>query len=115
MANLYKVWARGCIRPKGMRIERVWKRDLEDAFVSLMDEAYERKKINYLDDNGEVDEAKYNEYYSKVAKHFSVTKCIERGDYQIIEVDDDFDASDIHIPNCCGSDLSIFDSIECEV
>lgn len=108
MSKVYKVWAKGCIRPKGKRIERIDEAAVFcDAIDELLSEAFERKVIDYYNGD-ELNEGKYNDYFIKAVRYFNEHKVLNFGDYQIIKVDDDVDVSDIQIPDCCHSDISIF-------
>ncbi len=99
---LYKVWGQNCVRPKGQRIIEASEKDLDEAYEAVMNEALIQEYIDITkdDDEDEIDYDKQDAAYSKISKYFDENKCIDCGDYRIVDAED---KDDICIPNVCGN------------
>lgn len=99
---LYKVYAKNCIRPKGMRIIEASKNDLENVYFQIIDEAVDFGSIDIFADD-EVDDNKYSAAYEKCEEYFKAHNKISAGDYMIVNAES---LEEISIPNVCYSDAS---------
>lgn len=97
---LFKVYAKNIARPRGMRIVKVSKLELEAAIEDVFNCADNMGMLDYIVSD-HIDYSKMEGYYDKIRDYFETNKFLDAGDYRIVETDD---AAKIKVPNICGND-----------